>query len=216
MAGQSVILRNQAERLLTDRVYPELSEDIQAILDQKKTPSQRYVAKSNIDARPPAAANSNTPIWTGIGAAAAVLLAFVGGNWFNETARDADTGPATATDAQVVSYSPVNNPLLDEQISMTLEQTLSGDVRTVSLGADQNSDSVTKIEPLRTFRQGTRFCREYHVTFPAERIESGANGFFGRACRTDNGQWETVYRLIPGIELPDLEGSDDSPSKQKL
>lgn len=216
MAGQSVILRNQAERLLRDRVYPELARDIEDILDQQKTPTKHFVGKSDIDTRPRTSANNNTQIWTGIGAAAAVLLAFVGGNWFNETARDATIGTVASTDAQPLSYSPVNNPLLDEQISTTLEETLSGDIRTVSLVAQQNSDGTTQIEPLRTFRQGKRFCREYHVTFPTDRAESGPDGFFGRACRTDDGKWETVYRLIPGVDLPGLGSPEDTAPKQKL
>jgi len=216
MAGQSVVLRNQSERLLADRVYPQLSQDIEDILDQKKTPAKHFVTKSDVDARPRTVANNNTPIWTGIGAAAAVLLAFVGGNWFNENVRDAAVGTLASNDAQMFSYSPVNNPLLDEQIGMTLEETLSGDIRQVSLGLAENSGGTIKIEPLRTFRQGTRFCREYHVTFPTDRLESGPDGFFGRACRTEDGQWETVYRLIPGVDLPGLGSSDETLPKQKL
>lgn len=216
MAGQSVVLRNQSERLLADRVYPQLSQDIEDILNQKKTPAKHFVAKSDDDARAGPAANNNMPVWTGIGAAAAVLLAFVGGNWFNETTRDAAVGTLASTDAQQISYSPVNNPLLDEQINMTLEKTLSGDIRQVSLGGAENSDGTIKIEPLRTFRQGNRFCREYHVTFPTDQAASAPDGFYGRACRTEDGQWETVYRLIPGVDLQDLGSSDDTLPKQKL
>ncbi|MBC05848.1 hypothetical protein [Thalassospira sp.] len=218
MAGQSVVLRNQAERLLADRVYPELAQDIEDILDQKKPASRHFVEKSEIEARgqSQSAANNNKPIWTGIGAAAAVLLAFVGGNWFNETSRDAGVADIAANTAPSAFYSPVNNPVLDEEISMTLEKTLSGDIRHVSLGTSPNTDGAVEIEPLRTFRQGGLFCREYHVTFPADRTESGPDGFFGRACRTEDGKWETVYRLIPGIELPALDGENDTTPKQKL
>ncbi|HAY49046.1 MAG TPA: hypothetical protein DCY62_08775, partial [Thalassospira sp.] len=61
------------------------------------------------------------------------------------------------------------------------------------------------IEPLRTFRQGGRFCREYQVSFAGDQITGSETAFYGRACRTGEGQWETVYRLIPGVDLPDLE-----------
>lgn len=216
MAGQSVVLRNQAERLLSDRVYPELAQGIEDILDQKTTPSKHDTDKNDHRTRRPKATNSNTPIWTGIGAAAAVLLAFIGGNWFNETSRDGAFGTSLSSDAQQISYSPVNNPLLDEQINMTLEQTLSGDIRQVSLGATDNSDDTIKIEPLRTFRQGSRFCREYHVTFLTGQAESGSDEFYGRACRTENGTWETVYRLIPGANLPALGATDNKLLKHKL
>ncbi|KZB72247.1 MULTISPECIES: zf-HC2 domain-containing protein [Thalassospira] len=216
MAGQSVVLRNQAERLLTDRVYPELAQDIEDILDQKKTSAKRFVEKSDIDTRPRVVANNNTPIWTGIGAAAAVLLAFVGGNWFNAEMLDADVETAsTGTNvALAASYSPLNNPLLDEEISLTLERTLSGDIRQVSLGVEDTTSETISIEPLRTFRQDERFCREYQVTFPSSATTTNADNFYGRACRTGEGKWETIYRLIPGAKLSDAES--ELKTKQKL
>ncbi|NIY76852.1 hypothetical protein HED22_14455 [Thalassospira sp. HF15] len=216
MAGQSVVLRNQAERLLADRVYPELAQDIEDILDQKKTPAKHFVGKSDIDARPRTSANNNTPVWTGIGAAAAVLLAFVGGNWFNaQMSDDSVTNASIGTSvALAASYSPVNNPLLDREIGLTLERTLSGEIRKVSLGVEDTASDAISIEPLRTFRQGERFCREYQVTFPTVAGVNGADNFYGRACRISEGQWETVYRLIPGSTLPDAKAP--TAAEQKL
>ncbi|MEQ9564766.1 MAG: zf-HC2 domain-containing protein, partial [Pseudomonadales bacterium] len=40
MAGQSIVLRNQSERLLPDALYPELSKNIEDILDNKPIPSR--------------------------------------------------------------------------------------------------------------------------------------------------------------------------------
>lgn len=213
MAGQSVVLRNQSERLLHDRVYPDLVTNIENILDEKEVPSRHYVAKSNIDAQIPRAANSNTAIWTGIGAAAAVLIAFVGGNWFNENLAHEDVVVAANApmDAQLSTFSPINNPVLDQEISLTLEKTLSGEIRHVALAARETTSDEVLIEPLRTFRQGGRFCREYHVSYSQTMTGTAQDGFYGRACRTGEGQWETVYRLIPGTDLPDLETP-----KQKL
>lgn len=213
MAGQSVVLRNQSERLLHDRVYPDLVANIENILDEKKVPTRRYVTQSNIETQVPKAANSNTSIWTGIGAAAAVLIAFVGGNWFNENLVYDDVAIAenAPSEAQFSAFSPVNNPVLDQEISLTLEKTLSGEIRHVALNTRASQSEQALIEPLRTFRQGGRFCREYHVGFSQTMTGIEQEGFYGRACRTGEGQWETIYRLIPGAELPKLEAP-----KQKL
>ena len=210
IAGQAVMLRSQSERLLSDTVYPDLSKRIADILD-----GQSATAPSITNDAPsvaiPKAANSNTrkAIFTGIGAAAAVLLAFVGGSWFSQNI--APNGVMSGTNAQLAEYSPVNNPALDAQISETLENTLSGTIRKVSLHKTDIGKSETLIEPLRTFQQNGLYCREYQVTFPSAATE--ANAFFGRACRTGSGVWETVYRLIPGAM--DMENLSKAP-KQKL
>lgn len=216
MAGQSVMLRNQSERLLNDAIYPELSQNIADILDQK--PISGHVHSTDRKDQSAAirkAANSNSAIWTGIGAAAAVLIAFVGGNVFNQNMTTDNIGAFTTPNAQSASYSPVNNPVLDMEISQTLEKTLSGSIRNVALDPDHRANEEIQIEPLRTFRQAGRFCREYRVTFPVNPVNGdGLDEFYGRACRTDEGIWETVYRLIPGVELRDAD-TPDSP-KQKL
>ncbi|WP_336081983.1 hypothetical protein [Thalassospira sp. CH_XMU1448-2] len=216
MAGQSIVLRNQSDRLLNDRVYPELSKSIADILDQKPVAKRNPAHEQTESPLKARAANNNTAIWTGIGAAAAVLLAFVGGNWFNENLTNDQVVLAPKTDTHLASFSQIGNPVLDHEISLTLEKTLSGDIRHVALAQNQTRDSASdiQIEPLRTFRQGGRFCREYRVTFPVDAATATQDGFYGRACRTGEGQWETVYRLIPGVELPDLE--EAPPSKQKL
>jgi anti-sigma factor RsiW len=217
MSGQSIVLRNQAKRLLHDPVYPELTSTIEDILDKKRVPPRRHVDESEIHARTRTAANNNTAIWSGIGVAAAVLLAFVGGNWFNRNAaQDGGVASSTPGSAIVASYSPVNNPVLDHEISTTLEKTLSGEIRSVSLANPTEQSDAVQIEPLRTFKQGGRFCREYQVTFPKDSVTIGPDSFYGRACRIGEGEWETVYRLIPGTDLPDLDGTGDTSNKQKL
>lgn len=205
MAGQAVVLRNQSNRLLDDHVYPELSKSIQDILDQKPVEKRRTMHDAGNVHPGPRAANNNNAIWTGIGAAAAVLIAFVGGNWFNENLVNDPQASGSQNAAQMTAFSPIGNPVLDQEISLTLEKTLSGEIRHVALDSDQKGGSETLIEPLRTFRQGGRFCREYQVSFAGDQITGSETAFYGRACRTGEGQWETVYRLIPGVDLPDLE-----------
>ena len=41
-----------------------------------------------------------------------------------------------------------------------------------------------------------------------------ADNFYGRACRTGDGKWETIYRLIPGAKLSD--GQSELKTEQKL
>ncbi|WP_430472833.1 hypothetical protein ACQ0MK_12165 [Thalassospira lucentensis] len=216
MAGQSIVLRNQSERLLPDALYPKLSKNIEDILDSKPIPSRvrTYTDSGKTSVTPPHAANGNTAIWTGIGAAAAVLIAFVGGNWFSQNITATDVASLSDGNAQLVTYSPVSNPVLDQEISLTLEKTLSGAIRHVALDQGNSDNAETLIEPLRTFRQSGRFCREYQVTFPTSTFANGPDSFYGRACRTGDGQWETVYRLIPGADLPEIE--DPMAPKQKL
>ncbi|MBX2831378.1 MAG: hypothetical protein KTR23_09405 [Rhodospirillales bacterium] len=125
-----------------------------------------------------------------------------------------DVSSASDGNAQLVTYSPVNNPMLDQEISLTLEKTLSGAIRHVALDQGDTGSAETLIEPLRTFRQSGRFCREYQVTFPTKIFANGTDSFYGRACRTGDGQWETVYRLIPGADLPEID--DPMAPKQKL
>ncbi len=128
IAGQSVMLRSQSERLLSDTVYPDLSKRIAGILDGQSSTASSMTNDAPSVAIPKAAnSNTRTAIFTGIGAAAAVLLAFVGGNWFSQNLAP------NGTNAQLAEYSPVNNPVLDAQISETLENTLSGSIRKVSL-----------------------------------------------------------------------------------
>ena len=207
MAGQAVVLRNQSNRLLDDHIYPELSKSIQDILDQKPVEKRNGLHDTGNTHPSPRAANNNNAIWTGIGAAAAILIAFVGGNWFNENLINAPQVTGSQNAVQMTAFSPIGNPVLDQEISLTLEKTLSGEIRHIALGANQDKGSDTMIEPLRTFRQGGRFCREYQVRFPADPMAGNDTGFYGRACRTGEGQWETVYRLIPGTDLPDLDAS---------
>lgn len=215
IAGQSVMLRSQSNRLLDDAVYPDLSGRIAGILDGR-TDVKPAKAENMASVAVPKATNNNTrtAIFTGIGAAATVLLAFVGGNWFSQNfAPNFVNGAMSGTNAQLAQYSPVNNPVLDAQISETLESTLSGTVRKVSLYKSDISKSETLIQPLRTFQQNGMYCREYQVTFPSASAAAEVNAFFGRACRTGPGVWETVYRLIPGTV--DMENRSEAP-KQKL
>jgi anti-sigma factor RsiW len=100
---------------------------------------------------------------------------------------------------QFVSLTPrQNGPGVEEAaqrlLQAALERTVSG--QAISWSDDATHQTVT-VEPLRTYRAASTFCREYRetaviATQPSERT------MYGLACRNQEGIWNVEYTLAPG------------------
>ena len=100
---------------------------------------------------------------------------------------------------QFVNLSPrQNGPGVEEAahrlLQAALEHTVSG--QAISWSDDATHQTVT-VEPLRTYRATSTFCREYRetaviATQPSERT------MYGLACRNQEGIWNVEYTLAPG------------------
>jgi anti-sigma factor RsiW len=91
-----------------------------------------------------------------------------------------------------------NGPGVEEAahrlLQAALERTVSG--QAVSWSDDLTHQTVT-VEPLRTYRATSTFCREYRET-AAIATQASERTMYGLACRNQEGIWNVEYTLAPG------------------
>jgi hypothetical protein len=197
MTAQGVILQRQSDRHRQTSPSGDLTANVDAILargnfatasrhaPEQSDPKMRQTTPGNVLSFP---SSRQGRVWTGIAVAATIMIAFVGGGFLGHSL------PVPGHNTQLAAFD-LNSSRLDMLINETLETTQSGKIRKASLSSDGDEGS-TVIEPLRTFQQAGKFCREYRAEIHQPTGQSTT--FFGRACRDPNKGWETVYRLFPG------------------
>ena len=68
--------------------------------------------------------------------------------------------------------------------------------QTISWSDDAAHQTVT-VEPLRTYRATSTFCREYRETAVIA-AQASERTMYGLACRNPEGIWNVEYTLAPG------------------
>lgn len=100
---------------------------------------------------------------------------------------------------QFVSIAPRQNGLAAEAaasrlLQAALEHTVSG--QAMSWTDDAARRSVT-VQPIRTYRATSTFCREYRETAVLT-AQASERTMYGLACRDPEGIWNVEYELAPG------------------
>ena len=100
---------------------------------------------------------------------------------------------------QFVSISPrQNGPGVEEAanrlLQAALEHTVSGQAISWS---DNAAHQTVTVEPLRTYRATSTFCREYRETAVIA-AQASERTMYGLACRNPEGIWNVEYTLAPG------------------
>jgi surface antigen len=98
----------------------------------------------------------------------------------------------------VNQFARPNGPSVEEAahrlLQAALEHTVSG--QAVSWSDDATRQTVT-VEPLRTYRATSTFCREYRETAVIA-TQASERTMYGLACRNQEGIWNVEYTLAPG------------------